>query len=132
MKKGNLIKKYILELVSDGKEHSTTEIRDYILSKNIKLEQSSTIIRNVLFKLKQENPNLTNGSRGKYLLQLDSISLADNSSELQSAIYVIEKHLQEYKNFNWITCNDSQLNLARANAQRLITLASKINSAISC
>ena len=132
MNKSKLIKKHVLELLSDGKERSTTEIKNYILSKNIKLEKSSTIVRNVLYKLKQENPNITNSDRGKYQLKLNTPSIADDSSELNDAIRVIEKNLQEYKTFNWITCNDDQLNLARINAQRLISLANKINSEISC
>ena len=54
MKQGAQVKKYILELLSDGKEHTTIEIREYILTQNIRLDKSSTLIRNILHNLKQQ------------------------------------------------------------------------------
>ena len=130
MKQGAQVKKYILELLSDGKEHTTIEIREYILTQNIRLDKSSTLIRNILHNLKHENPNFINTGRGKYKLQTNN-SHDNNYSELKNAIYIIEKNLQEYKHFNWITCDDLQLDIARSKVQMLINLAYKINSETS-
>lgn len=127
MKKGAQIRKHILEFLADGKEHTTCEIKEYILSKNIKLEKSSTLIRNVLYNLKHENPSLVNVGRGKYKLLIQD-NCMENNSELENAIYIIEKNLDEYKNFNWITCDDLQLNIARSRTQMLIKLANTIQT----
>lgn len=131
MNKSRQVKKHILDLLSDGKEHSTAEIKDYILSKNIKLEKNSTLIRNALYNLKHENPSLSNINRGKYKLISNSPTLHNDYSELKNAIAVIEKNLQEYKHFNWISCNDLELEIARSKTQMLINLSSKIKLEMS-
>lgn len=131
MKKGSQVKKCILVLLSDGKEHTTSEIREYISTQNIYLEKSSTLIRNVLYNLKHENSNIINTDRGVYKLQINKDSVEPSDSDLNNAIKVIEKNLQEYKHFNWITCSDLQLDVARSKAQKLINLAHKINCEIS-
>ncbi len=125
MKKSKIVKDYILDLLSDGKEHSTVEIKDYILSRGLKIEESSTLIRNVLFKLKNDDCIIINTSRGMYRLKQD----AEESCyvELKRSISVIEQELLQLKKFNWLTCNDVQLNVARTKAQMLINLSSVIN-----
>lgn len=131
MKKSAQVRKYILELLSDGKEYTTTEIKEYILSKNVKLEKNSTLIRNVLYNLKHENPSFTNIDRGKYKLISNPPTLQNNYSELKNAISIIEKNLQEYKHFNWISCSDLELEIARSKTQMLINLSSQIKIEMS-
>lgn len=127
MTKGNMIKKCILELLADGKEHTTVEIREYLDKQNVVIEKNSTLIRNIIHNMKGENPNFVNVGRGVYQLRFSE----DNNLDLENAINVIEKSLREYKRFDWITCDDSQLNIARTKAQRLIKLADKIKSEMS-
>lgn len=131
MKKSAQVKKYILELLSDGKEYTTTEIKEYILSKNIKLEKNSTLIRNVLYNLKRENSSFTNTERGKYKLISKPSTLQNDYSELKNAISIIEKNLKEYKHFNWISCSDLELEIARSKTQMLINLSSQIKIEMS-
>ena len=129
MNKGKLVRKYILELLSDGKEHKTSEIRNYVAIKGVKLEPKSTLVRNVLFCLKQEDPNFVNSGRGMY--QIVNDSKENHYRELKNAISIIEKEIKECKNFNWLTCNDVQLEAARAKAQLIIEIRNTIEKELS-
>lgn len=125
MKKGKIVKDYVLELLSDGTEHSTVEIKEYMIERGVKIEDTSTLLRNILFSLKKNNPNIINTARGVYKLQQDD---EENCYiELRRAISVIEQELLKLKKFNWVTCNDVQLKVARTKAQMLINLSNDIN-----
>lgn len=120
------IRKTILELLSDGKEHSTQEINNYIFSIGIVLDKNSSLIRNVMHSLKKECPNLTNPSRGIYKLVNPNADYINQYSELKTSIATIEKTLQECKNVNWYICTDTELKIIRTKAQMLLNLANTI------
>ena len=50
----------------------------------------------------------------------------DNYSELNNAIKTIEKTLQEYKRFNWYSCSEEELEIARTKVKTLLKLANTI------
>ena len=128
MSTGKQIKKIILEILSDGKEHSIQEIKDHVLSRNIVLDQTSTLIRNILHNLKKEYPNLLNPSRGVYRLLLAENAKPDYYVELNHSIATIEQTLQECQNFNWYSCSDEVLEVARTKVKLLLRLANAITS----
>lgn len=128
---GKQVKLLILDILSDGKEHTIQEIKDYILSQNIVLEQTSTLIRNILHNLKKEYPNLLNPSRGVYRLLLEENSKTDYYVELNHSIATIEQTLQECQNFNWYSCSDEELEVARTKVKLLLKLANTITLKLS-
>ncbi len=124
MKKGKMVRECILELLADGREHKTSEIRKYVADKGVKLEPQSTLVRNILFSLKQEDPNFVNSGRGMY--RIINSPEEDLYNEFKEAILVIEQEIKLCKDFNWLTCNDSELEVARNKAQLLIELYNHI------
>lgn len=66
--KSNLIKNNILEVLKDGKEHTTAEIREYIESKRINDEDNSNAINMALFQLKKESETIANPRKGIYCM----------------------------------------------------------------
>ena len=113
MKTGKQIKNIVLDVLSDGKEHTMTEIRDVVLSHNIKLDDKSTLLRNIMYHLKKENANFLNPTRGIYQLLSAEKDYNDYYSELNSSIKTVEKTLQEYQRFNWYSCSEEELEIAR-------------------
>ncbi len=126
MKTGKQIKNIVLDVLSDGKEHTMTEIRDVVLSHNIKLDDKSTLLRNIMYHLKKENANFLNPTRGIYQLLPAEKVYNDYYSELNSAIKTVEKTLQEYKRFNWYSCSEEELEIARTKVKTLLKLANTI------
>ena len=128
---GKQIKAIILKLLSDGNTHSMQEIKDYVLSQNIILDKTSTLIRNILHNLKKEYPNLTNPSRGVYRLLLDENTQNDHYAELNNSIATIEQTLLECQTFNWYSCSDEELKVARTKVKMLLRLANAITSKLN-
>lgn len=126
MSTGKQIKQITLNILSDGQEHSIQEIRNYVLSQDIVLDKTSTLLRNILHNLKKEYSNLISPSRGVYRLLLENETTDDNYSELNIAIKTIEKTLQEYKRFNWYSCSEEELEIARSKVKTLLKLANTI------
>lgn len=122
------IKRIILELLSDGKEHTTQEIREHLSRNNIQLEKSSTLLRNVMYTLKKENQSLLNPTRGTYQLLLRENNCQTNCSDLEHAIIEIEKAIHDCKNFNWYTCSNTELEIARTKVKTLLKLSSTIST----
>ena len=131
MTQGKKIKNLILELFSDGKTHSTKEIRNYVAEHNIKLSKDSTLIRNILFTMKKENSDFVNVGRGLYCLLNANNKDDEISSELVNAINTIESTINECKSFNWYKCSDQQLNIVRSKIKMITKLADTISSELS-
>lgn len=125
------IRPIILDILSDGKEHSIQEIKDYVLSQDIVLDKTSTLLRNILHNLKKEYPNLLNPSRGVYRLLLTKDSKTDDYDELNRSIATIEQTLQDCQNFNWYSCSDRELEVARTKVKLLLRLANTITSKLN-
>ena len=125
------IRPIILDILSDGKEHSIQEIKDYVLSQDIVLDKTSTLLRNILHNLKKEYPNLLNPSRGVYRLLLTEDSKTDDYDELNRSIATIEQTLQDCQNFNWYSCSDRELEVARTKVKLLLRLANTITSKLN-
>lgn len=125
MNKGNQIKLLILELCSDGKKHSCEEINQYVLSRGIKLEPNTSLVRSALFSLKKTNVNFINVDHGEY--QLQSISSNLSANQLIDAINIINRSLNSYNNFAWYRCDDAHLLTARNEISLLLNLAETIN-----
>ena len=95
------IRKHILNILSDGLEHNTTEIADYIKKNNIKLDKSSTTIRNILYHLKNENNSIINPRRGVYqMINAKTSPAEDELRQLNDAITIIKTNLSKCKDFN--------------------------------
>lgn len=131
MSTGKQIKTIILDILSDGKEHSIQEIRDFVLSQDIVLDKTSTLLRNILHNLKKEYPNLLNPSRGVYRLLLTEDSKTDDYDKLNRSIATIEQVLQDCHNFNWYSCSDRELEVARTKVKLLLRLANTITSKLN-
>ena len=122
------IKRIILELLSDGKEHTIQEIREHLSQNNIQLEKSSTLLRNVMYTLKKENQCLLNPTRGTYQLLLCENNCQTNHSDFECAIIEIEKAIHDCKNFNWYSCSNSELEIARSKVKTLLKLSNTIST----
>lgn len=128
MSTGKQVKTLVIEFLSDGQEHSMQEIREHLLAQGIVLDKKSTLLRNVLFTTKKENPNLINSSRGVYRLLSTATGKVDAYTELNHSITSIEHTLQECLSFNWYSCSDNDLEVARTKVKLLLRLANTITT----
>ena len=122
------IKHILLDLFSDGKEHTVPEIKNHLIANNIHLDKSSTLLRNIMYTLKKETPNLINPIRGTYQLLLAKSNSYDNRTNLDIAIKEIENAVYDCKNFSWYSCSDTDLELARSKVKKLLTLSNTIST----
>lgn len=76
-----LIKEKIIECMKDGKARKVEEINIYLEEHGIKIEKSSTALRNALFNLKQENNCLVNIKRGVYIWKNDETKKNKDENE---------------------------------------------------
>lgn len=131
MSKSSLIKEIILDTLKDGEIHTTKEIRDICSKQGIIDDPKASIIRAVLPSLKKEYPNFITLSRGKYkMLTGSSSSNVENSYKLSESIAYIEKKAEELKAFNWITCTDDELHVARQQVSIIKDFLNRMNKII--
>lgn len=131
MTQSKQIKQIILDLLSDYKEHTTQEFNDVLATNGIQLDSTSSLLRNVMFNLKKENPYLTNPCRGVYQLKSSEKTTANNTSTLETSVLEIKKAISRYKSFNWYSCSDTELEDARAQVRTLLTLANTITKELT-
>lgn len=131
MTQSKKIKQIILDLLSDYREHTTKEFNDVLATNGIQLEPSSSLLRNVMFNLKKEFPNLENPLRGVYQLKISEKISENNTSTLDTSILEIKKAISKYKSFNWYSCSDAELDTARTQVKTLLALANTITRELS-
>lgn len=125
------IKHIITELLSDGEVHTTQEIKEILATKKITFDNSTSRLRNVLYILKKENPNLFNPSHGIYQLVLSDKATCKRDLSLEDAIAKIKDILYVCKTFNWYSCSDTELEEARAQVKTLLALANTITKELT-
>ena len=64
------LKSMIIEYLSDGKEKTLDEMRQWLHEHNIKIEKNNSTLRMALYNLKQENSYLKNPKRGVYYMDI--------------------------------------------------------------
>lgn len=69
--------------------------------------------------------------RGIYRLILTEDSRTDDYAELNRSIATIETTLQECQSFNWYSCSDKELEIARIKVKLLLRLANTITSKLN-
>ena len=131
MTQSKQIRQIIQNLLSDYKEHTTKEFNDVLAANGIQLDSSSSLLRNVMFNLKKEFPNLTNARRGVYQLKNSEKTTASNTSTLDASVLEIKKAISKYKSFNWYSCSDAELEAARAQVRTLLALANTITKELT-
>ncbi len=131
MTQSKRIKQLILNLLSDYKEHTTMEFKEVLATNGIQLISSSSLLRNVMFNLKKEFPNLENPRRGVYQLKNSEKATENNYSTLDTSVLEIKKAINKYKSFNWYSCSDAELESARTQVKTLLVLANTITKELS-
>lgn len=79
-----------------------------------------------MHNLKKEYLTLTNPTRGIYQLILSDTEGVYHYTELNSSIAVIEKTLDDCKNFKWYSCSESELDAERIKVNVLLKLSNTI------
>ena len=125
------IKHIITELLSDGKVHTTQEIKEILATNKITFDNSTSRLRNVLYLLKKDNPYLANPCHGTYQLILPNDNPYQKPLSLDDAIIKIKDILYECKSFNWYSCTDAELETARTQVKVLLALANTITKELS-
>ena len=125
--KQQIIIEEILKLMEDGREHSVTELKQYLVGKGF--GEIDTALRNAIFKLKKTNPYFKNIQRGIYKLEINMEQNSKDSISIEEAVECINKELTKIREFDWVNCTDAELNLARKKVQLLQGLEHDIRMA---
>lgn len=70
MSKNMMIKKLILEIMKDGKEHTSQEIQALAIERGIIDNSKTTAIRNAVYTLNKQEANFHIIERGHYILDI--------------------------------------------------------------
>lgn len=63
------VKELILEVLSDGNEHTSEEIREYILQNGVEVETKSSVIRTAIYQLRGSGKEIISRERGVYQVE---------------------------------------------------------------
>lgn len=63
------VKKIILDFLSDGKEHSSEELRCYIIEKGMEIDKKSSILRTAIYQLRSTGTDIYSRDRGIYQIR---------------------------------------------------------------
>ncbi len=126
MTKGAAIRKIIYDVLADGEIHSATEIKNKAIESGIMIDEKSTSLRNAIYHIKREDTNFKTVDRGMYVL-------TSNTSEesvicFEEALRIIEIEITKLRNFNWLTCSEQELNVARNKVRELKKMQSAIHN----
>ncbi len=129
MSRSSEIRNIIIQLLKDGETHTSKEIRAICLEQGVIDPDHSSIVRTVVSKLKRDNPNFIVVGHGKYQLTTPAThSEAEDDAEFYKSLKYIERKVSSLKEFNWLTCTEQQLHLARKHLISLKKLANSIHT----
>ena len=63
------VKDIVLDLLSDGKEHTSGEMQKVIREKGLELEQKSSVLRTAIFQLRNSGIDIYSRDRGIYQIR---------------------------------------------------------------
>lgn len=89
------IKTVVLELLSDGMEHTTNEIRNRINEEGIELDKKSSTLRTAIYQLRNNGTNIYSKDRGIY--QIKELDKKENSSILNGFITLMPEEKTSQK-----------------------------------
>lgn len=129
MSKVQQAKNIILNLLNDGKVHTAEEIHSLALECSIISPSNTSAIRNAIYQLKQEYPGTFNcPSKGHYKLETPEqfSTKTGNTNLFNISLIHINNRIKELEHFNWGTCPDNELTIARSQIAELLKLADNI------
>lgn len=127
MSKSKEIKKIIMEILKDGEVHTAEEIRMACLERGIIGSEEANIVRGAVFSLKKENENFVAVEKGRYKLEKEKdLEKCIEKDEFEEVIKYLRKKINMFKNFNWITCTDEELEVSRKQIMLLRDLSDEI------
>lgn len=132
MSKSKEIKKVIMDILQDGNIHTAEEIRTVCARKGIIDIKESNVVRGAIFTLKKENECFVAVDKGKYKLRrINDVEESIVHDEFDKVIKYLEKKVNVFKRFNWITCTDEELEIARKQITVMMNLADDIKKIAS-
>lgn len=134
------VRNIIMEVLSDREWHKIDELQKKCEVMGIGFEGGRGPIYNAVHQLKKKGKIEANGNGAYRICEKNVNDKEENETtqegfykyddELAESIKNIEKHLEKYKNFNWINCREDELQEARFYANKLIKLSEKIRNEI--
>lgn len=122
------VKEIIFEILKDGEMHSIEEIKMVASQNGVEIEQGNPVIRNVVYRLKQEYPNFTSPERGKYKMNLDNQNTDEfDTSSFKQAIEIVSERIDQLRVLDWRICPEVDLKLARRDTDCLKKISEKID-----
>lgn len=132
MSKSKEIKKVIMEILKDGNVHTAEEIRTVCIEKGIIGSKEANIVRGAVFSLKKENEYFVAVEKGRYKLEKEkNLEKYIKTDDFEEVIKYLNKKIDVFKNFNWITCTDEELDKSRKQIMLLIDLSNEIKKIIN-
>lgn len=120
MSKCRQVKELIEDLFKDGEVHTIEEITLLAIENKIIRDAKDSAIKNALFQMKRNNPNIINVDKGKYRARSKETAPNKNSAEMfEKALEYLSKEVMELKKFDWVNCTDEELLRAREKIAKL-------------
>ena len=129
MSKCRKVKELIEELFMDGDVHTTEEITLLAMESKIIRDAKDSAIKNALFQMKRDNPNIINVDKGKYQVKINDSS-KHNEEIFEKSIECILKEVFDLKKFDWVNCTDGELLKAREKIVKLKKLGIEVQKLI--
>lgn len=120
MSKCQQVKEMIEELFKDGDVHTIEEITLLAIERNIINDAKDSAVKNALFQMKRDNPNIINVDKGRYKASgKDNVRDENNVEMFEKALEYILKEVSDLKKFDWVNCTDEELSRARGKIAKL-------------
>ena len=131
MSKMSAIRNIVLNTLADGRIHTVAEIRAIVNQHSITLPPKSSAIRTCIYDEQKRNPNLICVSRGTYQLKTAQLSSTDKTSPIGAALQLLHDELEHLTHFNWATCTEEELHLAREYVQELKAFNKSLSASLN-
>ena len=131
MSKCRQVKELIEELFKDGDVHTIEEITLLAIESEIIRDAKDSAVKNALFQMKRDNPNIINVDKGKYQARGNDNDRNKNSAEMfEKAVEYLSKEVVDLKKFDWVNCTDEELSRAREKISKLKKLGGEVQKLI--
>ncbi|MBQ9141620.1 MAG: hypothetical protein IJX63_07485 [Lachnospiraceae bacterium] len=131
MSKCRLVKELIEELFKDGDVHTIEEITLLAIESKIIRDAKDSAVKNALFQMKRDNPNIINVDKGKYQARGNDDARNKNSAErFEKAVEYLLKEVMDLKKFDWVNCTDEELLKAREKIAKLKKIGVEVQKLI--
>jgi hypothetical protein len=112
----------------DGEIHTIDEITLLAIERKIISDSKDAAVRNALFQMKRDNPNIINVDKGKY--KASSIENENGAEIFEKALGYILREVSDLKKFDWVNCTDEELIKAREKITKLKKVFAEVQKLI--